>query len=296
MDGIAVARGACRGRLEPQRRAELADEVLPLAHAQVVDELLTTLRAEASGGLRCLRLLEVIPQVEQGQDVGGGIHEPGMGGIGSGCAIVRPLTRITDRQRGGHDDDVVEATLLLGLHDHPAQSGVNGQSGEAPAHVGHAPCQRLRPATRPECAHLLEDRDPRGHRTTVRRVEEGEVRDLAQAERGHLQEDAGEVGPQDLRIGERRTGCEVRLVVQPNADARTETPAPSRTLRRAGLRDRLDGQALDLEARREARHADLPGVDNRPDPRHGQRSLGDVGGEHDPALVMRGKDPVLLLG
>ena len=296
MDGIAIARGACRGRLESQCCAELADEVLPLAHPQVVDELLTTLSAEARGGLRCLRLLEVIPQREQGEDVRGGIDEARVRGIGSDCAVLGPLSRITDRQRSGHDDDVVEATLFFGLHDHPAQSGVNGQPGEAPAHVGHASCQRLRPATRPERSHLLENRDPCGHRSTVRRVEEREVRDLAQAERGHLQEDAGEVGPQDLGIGERRARPQIRLVVQPNADAWTEPPASACTLRRTGLRDRLDGKALHLEARRETRHADLPGVDNRPDARDGEGGLGDVGGEHDPAPDMRREDPVLLLG
>ena len=47
------------------------------------------------------------------------------------------------------------------------------------------------------------------------------------------------------------------------------------------LRDRLDMQLLDLAADAVAPHAGQPAVDDIADPRHGQRSLGDVGGQHD---------------
>ena len=63
-----------------------------------------------------------------------------------------------------------------------------------------------------------------------------------------------------------------------------------------GLADRLDRQPLHLGAHRVAADPRDARVDDVPDPGHGQRGLGDVGGEHDAAPGVRREHPVLLGG
>src|SRR5690606_34451172 len=53
-----------------RRLAELRDEVLPLAHAQVVQELAAAALAELIARQRTLLLAQVAPQVEVGGEVG----------------------------------------------------------------------------------------------------------------------------------------------------------------------------------------------------------------------------------
>ena len=80
----------------------------------------------------------------------------------------------------------------------------------------------------------------------VRRFDERERRHVAQADGGHLQDDRGQVGAQDLGIGELRPGLEVLLGVQPDADAVGDAPAAALPLVGRRLGDRLDRQPLDL--------------------------------------------------
>ena len=77
------------------------------------------------------------------------------------------------------------------------------------------------------------------------------------------------------------------------ASTRPQRPG---ALRGRGLADRLDRQPLHLGAHRVARDAGDAGVHDVPDARHGQRGLGDVGGQHDAATGVRGEDLVLLGG
>src|SRR5665811_2201431 len=81
----------------------------------------------------------------------------------------------------------------------------------------------------------------------IGRIEEREVTYVAEVEGCHLQQDRGEVGALDLRIGELRAGIEVIFGIQADADAVRRSPASPCPLVRAGLRDRLDRQALHLE-------------------------------------------------
>ena len=76
----------------------------------------------------------------------------------------------------------------------------------------------------------------------VGRVEEREVLDVAEPRRRHLEDHAGEVRAQDLRVGEARALLEVLLVVEPDADARRRRgrsgpcagrPTPARPARSA---------------------------------------------------------------
>ncbi len=128
----------------------------------------------------------------------------------------------------------------------------------------------------------------------VRRVDEGELLDLAEAGRGHLQDDGGEVRAEDLRVRELRAGVEVVLAVEADADAVGGAAAAALALVGAGLRDRLDGEALDLGAVAVAGDTGEPGVDDVLDARDGEGGLGDVGRQNDPASGVRLEDAVLL--
>ena len=80
---------------------------------------------------------------------------------------------------------------------------------------------------------------------------------------------------------------EVVLVVEADADAVGDAPAAAGALVRRRLADRLDRQLLDLAAKAVALDARRAGVDDVADAGHGERGLGDVGGEHDAARAVR---------
>ena len=135
-----------------------------------------------------------------------------------------------------------------------------------------------------ERAELLEHAVALVDRARVRRVEEGEVLDVAEAERLHPEDDAGEARPLDLGIGERRPRGEARLLVEAEADAVADAAAAPLALVGARLRDGLDLQARRTRARIVAVEAREARVDHVDDARDGERRLGDVGGEDDAPL------------
>ena len=111
----------------------------------------------------------------------------------------------------------------------------------------------------------------------------GNRRQVAEPERGHLQDHRGQVGAQDLGLGELRASLEVLLGVEPDRDAGGDPAAAAGALVGRGLADRLDRQPLHLGARGVARDPRDAGVHDVPDAGDGQRGLGDVGGQHHPA-------------
>ncbi len=147
-----------------------------------------------------------------------------------------------------------------------------------------------------EGAQLVQQADAVLHLAAVRRLDERESLDVAQPDRGHLQDDGGQVGAQDLRVGELRPGEEVVLLVQADADAVGGAARAALALVGAGLGDGLDGQALHLGAVAVAGDAGVAGVDDVFDAGNGQRGLGHVGGQHDAAAGVPLEDAVLLGG
>ena len=156
-----------------------------------------------------------------------------------------------------------------------------GSSGSRARRRPTSVSRRSRSPARARRARAAARRRP--HLPGVGRLDEREPLDVAEAERGHLQDHRGEVGAQDLRLGELRPGEEVLLGVEADRDAVGHAAAAAAALVGARLRDRLDGQPLDLQPRGVARDAGRARVDDVPDARHRQRGLGDVGGEHHAA-------------
>src|SRR3546814_10698497 len=116
----------------------------------------------------------------------------------------------------------------------------------------------------------------------------------AQPQRQHPQYHAGQRRAADFRIGLHRARLEVGLRIDPVAGAGRNAPASALALVGAGLADRLDVQAVELETRAVALHARQSRVDDIVDARHRQRGLGDVVRQHDAPLRTQVEHPVLV--
>ena len=172
--------------------------------------------------------------------------------------------------------------------------GSTGRSARRrPSLVSRGPLPRG--AARLDRPELVQQVDAVADLALVGRVDEREVLDRAEADRGHLQDHLGQARAQDLRVGEARPLRVVVLGVEADADALARPPAAALALVGRRARDRLDRQALHLQARAVAADARLAGVDDVADAGHGDRRLGDVGGQHDARLAVR-RERALLLG
>ena len=90
---------------------------------------------------------------------------------------------------------------------------------------------------------------------------------------------------------------EVLLRVQADAGARRHAPAPAGPLGGRRLRDRArSGSRCTLVRRLYREMRAVPGIDHADDAGHGERRLGDVGGQHDPTAGVRREHAVLLGG
>ena len=301
VDAVGVVRRPARragsAQVEAHLLADLAQlglEVLPLAHPQVVEVLALAHPPEGARAELLLLLLDVAPQVQPGEEVGLLGVEAGVLLVGLGALLGGSLAGVLQAQRGGDDQHVAQAAEALGLEHHPAQARVEGHPGQPLTQPGQARPRVL--AARLQGAQLLEQLHPGGDVAPVGRLHEREAGHVAEAQAGHLQDDAGQVGAQDLRVGELGAALEVLLGVEPDRDARGHAAAAPRSLVGRGLADRLDRQPLHLGARGVARDPRDAGVDDVPDARHGQGGLGDVGGQHDAAPGVGGEDAVLLGG
>ena len=302
MDGVPVGLGvASRGggigvdAHRPAGGAQLGVEVLPLADPQVVEVLVLAHATERAVRQLLLLVLEVAPERVQGREVGPLVLEAGVRLVGLGLLVDGSLARVLDRQGRDDDEHLAGAPEPARLDDHPREPRVERESGERPAGCREpSPAAAVPPAVPVpdgERAELLEQAHAVGDLARVGRVDEREARDVAEAERRHLQDDRGERGALDLRLGELRPGLEVLLGVQPDADAGRDAAAATGALGRAGPAHRLDRQALHLGALAVARDAGGAGVDDVADAGHGERGLGDVGREDDPAAARRGGRP-----
>ena len=267
--------------------ADLGVQVLPFAHPQVVEEFGAAQLAELVAGQLLLLVHQVVPQVQVTGEVRLLVAEPG---VRLGCGVLpvgRPLARVLNGQCGRDDEHLAQRALLVAGEHHAPQPRVDGYLGQAPAQFRQLVVGVQR-AEFDEQFGTVADRAP------VRRVEERELGDLAQAQCGHLQDDRREVGAQDLRVGELRPGQEVLLVVEPDADALGDPAAAAGALVRRRLRHRFDRQPLHLQPVAVPGDARGTRIDHVPDPGYRQRGLRHVGRQHDAPAGVRGEDPVLL--
>jgi hypothetical protein len=134
VDRVALTgRGVQRDAEALEQLAQLGVDVLPLADAQVVEELRPAQSPE--GARRQLSLLGayVLPQVEVGDEVRLLVGEARVLLVGSLLLVGRPLARVLDRERCRDDQHLADAAVAVGLDDHPGQSRVERELGELPA-------------------------------------------------------------------------------------------------------------------------------------------------------------------
>ena len=214
--------------------------------------------------------------------------------VGLAALLGRTFAWILDRQRRRDDDHLARAAEPVGLQHHATQARVDRKPGE----IAPERCERLS-GRRIESPQLVEQRDAIAHLAAVGRVEKGECLDVAQSERGHLEDHAREIRAQHLRVGELRPRVEVLLRIEPNANPVRDAPAAARALIGRRARDRLDRQPLHLQARAVTRDPREPGVDDKADAGNRQRCLGHIRREHDAAglaCALPAEDLLLLAG
>ena len=224
MDLLAVGGGAVDLHADALGGlAQLLDKVLPLADPQVVQVLGQAAPPELVAGELALELAQVPPQVQVGDEVRVFVGEAGVQLVGLRGLVGGTLARVLDRQCGGDHDHLVGAAEPVRLQHHPAHPWVDRQVGEPPAELR----QLLADVERSE---LLQQADAVAYLAPIRRVHEREVLDIAEADRGHLEDHGGEAGALDLGLGEARALGEVLLAEQADADAVRRAPAAALAL------------------------------------------------------------------
>ena len=274
------------------RPTQLAEQVLPLADAQVVEELGAAELAELVRGQLTLAISQVVPQREEAQQLGAGHVESSVEVVRLLALLLGPFARVLDRERSDDDHDVMYAVALLGLEHHATEPRVDRETGEATTNLGEPP--RLVGHGGFERAELVEKQLAIAHGRSFRWLEERERGHIAEPDSGHLQDDRREVGPQDLGLGERRSPVEIILGVEPDADAWCHAAASAGALVRRCLGDGFDRETLHLQPAAVARDASVAGIDDVANPGHGERGFSDVGAEHDTPPGMGFEDALLL--
>ena len=274
-------------------RAQLAVDVLPLADAQVVEELRPAHPAEGGGGQLLLLVADVPPQVQEGQEVAALVPEAGVALVGLRLLVGGAFARVLDGQRGGDHHHLAHAAVAVGLQHHPGQPRVDRELRELAAHLSVSRCAdpaawaSNAPSSSRSWTPALMLRlsggsmkgnfamSPRPAAVICRMTEARLVRRISGS----------------VNSGRERKSSSSYSRTQMPSDVR---PAAALALVGAGLADRLDRQPLHLGAVAVAGDAGGAGVDDVPDAGDGQGGLGDVGGQHDAAAAVRLEDAVLL--
>ena len=165
--------------------AELAVQLLPLAHAEEVEEFSAAKPAKLVRAQLGLPLLEVVPEPDDRQEVGVGIGKPSVAGVGRITLIHGPLAWVLDRELSCDDEQLPEGALTFCLEKHAPETWVDREPGQPPTDVGESP--PAGPLGCLQCPELLQQRHAVPNGTEVGRIDERERRDVAEVEGGHPQ-------------------------------------------------------------------------------------------------------------
>ncbi len=213
---------------DPEELRQLAVHVEPFPDADIVEELGPARTSEGARTELVLLRAEVVPEVQERQEVARGIREAGVR-LGRLLApVLGPLAHVLDREPRDDREDVGKHPGALRFEQHPGEARVDRKPRDAAAER----CEGRSRTDRPELDEQVERRlDP----ARVGRGEEGERRNVAEAQGEHLEDDRGEPRAQDLRLRERGTRREVVLGIEADRDARGGASRPARALLRRGL-------------------------------------------------------------
>ena len=267
---------------------QLAVDVQPLAHAVVGEEVFPAqIHQLAVRFLVRERLLVELPQLEPGEEIGFFVVELELRRVGGARALQRPLARVLQRQHRPDNQHLGQAALLFRREDHARDAGVERQARELPAGLG----QVVRIVHR---AQFAEQAIAVADRLGQRRIEKRKILDLAQMQRLHPQDHAGERRAQQFGLGVGGSRLVVVLVVQAYAHAARHAAAATGALVGARLGDLLHLQLLDLAAVAVALDARFARIDDVAYARNRERGLGDIRRKHDAPASVRLEHPLLL--
>lgn len=166
--------------------AKLGIDILPLAHAQVVEEIHPALAAELVRRERLLLLAEVVPQVHEGEEIGLFVVEATVLFVRGLLFVHRTLARILNGERRGNDHRLAHAAVLLRFQHHARQTRVDRELAELAAQRRQLINRRLLVGgNRPE---LFQQTHAVLNVAFIRRFDERKRRDVAQPQGGHLQD------------------------------------------------------------------------------------------------------------
>ena len=218
--------------------SQLAVQVAPLAHTQVVEVLVVTHAAKLIARELALAVAQVVPQGDRRQQIRTFDVESAVQLGGPFGGLLGSFTDILDRQRRGDHQDLPHTTLTFGLDHHPAEPWVDREPRQLTADVGQLAGRPDR--ARLERPQLVEQEVTVADRGRVGRLDERETVDIAETDRRHLQDHRSETGAQDLWFGELGSGVEIVLGVEPDADTRRHAAASPGALIGRCLRHGLD--------------------------------------------------------
>jgi len=280
LGALGIRRG-CRPFHLAERGFKLSVDIAPLPHARDGKEVLAASLLELS--------VKQLPELEEGEKIRAFVGELRMAFVGGRRALERALARILHRERRGDDQQLLEAAFGARRDQHAADARVERQPGEFAAELRKLVAFIDGTELREQCIAV-------GDCARRRRIEEGKLLDVAQAEALCPQDYRREGRAQQLRIWECRTLLEVLFGIQANADALRNASAAPGALVRCRPGDRLDAQHLHLVAIAVSLYPGKTGIDDVPDARHRERGFRDVGGEYDAALASGPEYAVLIRG
>ncbi|MNH06204.1 hypothetical protein D3C79_655650 [compost metagenome] len=128
------------------RLAQLEVDVLPLAHPQVGEKLLLAQAAERVAAQQVLLLFQVVPQVDEGEEVGLLILEAAVLLVGGLLLLHGPLAGILDAQACGDHHHLAQAAGLRRRDHHLGEPGIKRDARQLAATLGQLQLGLLLPA------------------------------------------------------------------------------------------------------------------------------------------------------
>jgi hypothetical protein len=167
----------------------------PLAHADVVEELAAAQASEGAGAEVALLLLQVVPEVEEGEEVARRIGEAR---VRSACSRAAGSSADGRSRTSWIDSPATIASTSGSTSRRRASMSMRAKRGS----IGRRAISRPREVPRRrDGAQFGEQVERRLHAAAVGLREEREVLDVAEAEGEHLQDDRRERGAEDLGLG-----------------------------------------------------------------------------------------------
>src|SRR5690554_1146130 len=134
MDAGRVHTGFAHG--QPQGLGgslQLPIDIRPLANTKEVEVLRLAQSAELVARELLLLRFEIVPEVQEREEVARRVSEAGMSGVGLRALLEGTFARILDAEPRDDRHDLPRGAVLLRLDDHAGEPRVEGQLGELSA-------------------------------------------------------------------------------------------------------------------------------------------------------------------